>query len=148
MRSMSEDGIIKPTIQGVKYIPNGYEKAYQDIVKNDTSEVVRARSEIRRKKDKEGYAPKDLFAGMAHKQEEEYKVVWETERVKRDGAITSHSGTYDIQHSICATLCDIFITYDKSFLDKFRAVAYFLEIPVRIIGWDEINGTIPKENPL
>ena len=52
---------------------------------------------------------------------------------RRDGSDKhSNSGTYDIQHSINATMCDIFITNDNKFADKFMAVAYFLGIPIKI----------------
>ncbi|RHR99734.1 hypothetical protein DWW20_17135, partial [Ruminococcus sp. AF14-5] len=59
---------------------------------------------------------------------------------KRDGS-DKHaiSGTYDIQHSICATMCDIFITNDERFADKFKAVAYYLDIPIQIIKWQDID---------
>ena len=44
-----------------------------------------------------------------------------------------------VQHSICATMCDIFITNDERFADKFKAVAYYLDIPIQIIKWQDIN---------
>lgn len=35
-----------------------------------------------------------------------------------------NSAEYDIQHSICATYCDVFVTADKKFAEKYKAVAY------------------------
>lgn len=230
IRSMSENGVIKPTEQGVKYVPRSYERTYQDIVRYDTTDTVRERSLIRKQMDKDAYDPKDLFEGIVHKKEEEYKVVWETERVKyevsqlsavsnqikmelsqsqnslvetlnvlygqveakkqlkwllssvdveikpaiyhsiqddygklefvmeqlyfvltkcgfrRDGSDKhSNSGTYDIQHSISATMCDIFITNDNKFADKFMAVAYFLGIPIKIMRWEDMKSDIEKQ---
>jgi hypothetical protein len=230
IRSMSEDGVIKPTEQGVKYIYRSYEKIYQDIVTYDTIDIVRDRSLIRKQMDKSAYNPQNLFEGVTHKIEDEYKIVWETERVKqevaklsdiskkikeelslpnnslvialnnmygkveakkqlermlsssdveikpaiyqniqddygkleyvieqlyfvltkcgfkRDGSDKhSNSGTYDIQHSICATLCDIFITNDNRFADKFMAVAYFLGIPIEIIKWKDLQSHIKNQ---
>lgn len=34
--------------------------------------------------DKEAYEPKDLFSGISHTPEDEYKLVWSTERVKKE----------------------------------------------------------------
>lgn len=50
----------------------------------------------------------------------------------------ANSGTYDIQHSIYATLCDVFITNNNGFADKFMAVAFFLGIPITILKWDDL----------
>ena len=86
IRSMSEDGVIKPTEQGVKYIYRSYEKIYQDIVTYDTIDIVRDRSLIRKQMDKSAYNPQNLFEGVTHKIEDEYKIVWETERVKQEVA--------------------------------------------------------------
>ena len=36
-------------------------------------------------------------------------------------------------------MCDIFITNDERFTDKFKAVAYYLDIPIQIIKWQDIN---------
>ena len=41
--------------------------------------------------------------------------------------------------TICATMCDIFITNDERFADKFKAVAYYLDIPIQIIKWQDID---------
>ena len=64
---------------------------------------------------------------------------------RRDGSDKhSNSGTYDIQHSINATMCDIFITNDNKFADKFMAVAYFLGIPIKIIKWKDMEPEVYK----
>lgn len=60
IRSMSEDGVIKPTEQGVKYIYRSYEKTYQDIVTYDTIDIVRDRSLIRKQMDKSAYNPQNF----------------------------------------------------------------------------------------
>lgn len=223
IRSIAEDGVIKPTKQGVKYIQKCYETTYQNIVEYDTIDIVKDRSSMRRQMDKGAYDPKNLFEGVTHKIEDEYKIVWTTERVKQEmeklsevprkikeelllpnnSLVTdlnnrygeleakkqlerllssidveikpgmylniqddygkleyvieqlyfvltkcgfkrdksdrlANSGTYDVQHSICATLCDVFITNDNGFADKFMAVAFFLGIPITILKWDDL----------
>ena len=223
MIQMAMDGVIKPTTEGVKFQVKGYEKAYQDIVKYDTQEIIKDRSLVKRDLDKEAYDAKNLFEGIKkHNRKDEYKLVWETKRVKdelnklendsvqlamelnnpnnslrndmekaygksianyllkslivssntkikpgmyplivnnyetleyvmdrlytiltkcgfrRDNSDKhANSGTYDIQHSICATLCDIFITNDNGFADKFKAISYYLGIPIKILTWKE-----------
>ncbi len=223
IKKIAMDGVIKPTEKGVKYIPKCFEKTYSDIIiKHDTQESVLEKSLIKRDIDKEAYNPIDLFKGIKCDKNDEYKLVWETIRVKneivkskndyekliielshannslrktmedlygkynsdymikkliisskieikpaiyseiRDDYHTleyvierlyllltkcgfkrdnsdkhANSGTYDIQHSICATLCDIFITNDNKFADKFKAIAYYLGIPIKIKTWNE-----------
>lgn len=222
IKEIALDGVIKPTKKGVKYIPKCFEKTYTDIVKYDTQNPILEKSLIRRDIDKEAYNPTDLFKGIKHNKNDEYKLVWETIRVRneiaklknnydqliielrdpnnshrktmedlygkdtadymmnqllissnidikpaiyseiRDDYSTleyvieqlyllltkcgfkrdtsdkhANSGTYDIQHSICATLCDIFITNDDKFADKFKAIAYYLGIPIEIKTWNE-----------
>lgn len=229
LRSMSANGVIKPTINGIKYVPKSYDQTYQDIERYDTTNIILKRSLNRKQMDKNAYNPKDLFKGVIHKKEEEYKIVWDTARVKnelnllstisnqlkmevsqpynslietfnnlygeraakeqikrliissdveikpaiyhsiqdnygklefvmeqlyfvltkcgfrRDGSDKhSNSGTYDIQHSINATMCDIFITNDNKFADKFMAVAYFLGIPIKIIKWKDMEPEVYK----
>lgn len=229
MKEMAMDGVIKPTEGGIKYKVKSYEKTYQDITEKDTQESVLKRSLFRRDKDKNDYDPKDLFMGIKHDRKDEYKLVWETPRVKdeicklrnnnsqlivelsnpdnllrkdmekvygknvtdymmcqlkrssrteikpaiysqirddyhvleyvieqlyiiltkcgfrRDNSDKhANSGTYDIQHSICATLCDIFITNDNRFADKFKAIAYYLAIPIEIKRWDD--DVVPQIN--
>lgn len=230
IRSMAEDGVIKLTEQGVKFICKSYENTYRDIVRYDTIDIVKDRSLIRKQMDKSAYDPQKLFEGVTHRTEDEYKIVWQTERVKqelaklslvsqkikdelslpenslvrdlnnmygveeakkqiermingsdieikpaiyqniqddygkleyvieqlyfvltkcgfkRDGSDKhSNSGTYDIQHSICATLCDIFITNDNGFADKFKAVVYFLGIPIKILKWKDLQSYIQNQ---
>ncbi len=222
IRKIAEDGVIKPTLDGVKFIPKSFEKTYGDIVNYDTQNVVLERSLLRRDSDKRAYDPKDLFEGIQHVKNKEYEIVWQTERVKdellkckdnciklilelsnpnnelrkiltdqygkkiaeqklnelienskieikpgmysqirdnygaleyvmeqlffvltrcgfkRDGSDKhANSGTYDIQHSISATLCDIFVTNDIPFAEKFRAVVFYLGIPLTIKTWKE-----------
>lgn len=222
IREIAEDGIIKPTPQGVKFISKSFDKTYSDIVSYDTQNVILERSLLRRDIDKEAYDPKDLFEGIQHDKNKEYEIVWQTKRVKdellkrkdnctklifelsnpdntlrkaltnqygeivakqrlyelienskieikpcmysqirdnygaleyvieqlffiltrcgfkRDGSDKhANSGTYDIQHSISATLCDIFITNDIPFAEKFRAVVFYLGIPLTIKTWKE-----------
>lgn len=222
IREIAENGVIKPTPTGVKFIPKSFEKTYSDIVDYDTQNVIWGRSLLRRDIDKGAYDPKDLFEGIKCDKNKEYKIVWQTERVKdellkrkdnciklilelsnpnnelrkvltdqygkivaeqklyelienskieikpcmypqirdnygaleyvmeqlffvltrcgfkRDGSDKhANSGTYDIQHSISATLCDIFITNDISFAEKFRAVVFYLGIPLTIKTWKE-----------
>lgn len=227
IREIAEDGVIKPTAQGIKFIHKSYEKTYRDIVNIDTENVIYNRSIVRRDMDKNSYASKDLFKGIKHDKNDEYKKVWDTERVKLElsncennydvirkelncpknslreyfvktyGEMTgmqfingllestktpirpgiynqirdnygkleyvmeqlyfvltkcgfkrdnkdklANSGTYDIQHSICATMCDIFITNDGGFADKYKAVAFFLAIPIKIMTLEEISSEI------
>lgn len=222
IREIAEDGIIKPTPDGVKFIPKSFEKTYGDIVNYDTQNVILERSLLRRDIDKEAHDPKDLFKGIKYDKNKEYEIVWQTERVKnellkrkdnynkfilelsnpnnplrkiltdqygekvakqrlyeliqnskidikpcmysqirdnygaleyvmeqlffvltrcgfkRDGSDKhANSGTYDIQHSISATLCDIFVTNDIPFAEKFRAVVFYLGIPLTIKTWKE-----------
>lgn len=49
---------------------------------------------------------------------------------------TAISGVYDTQHSIMSTYCDVFITKDKKFKERYRAVAWYLGIPIKILRWD------------
>ncbi len=227
IRKIAENGIIKPTPDGVKFVPKSFEKTYNDIVNYDTQKVILERSLLRRDIDKGAYDPKDLFEGIQHDKNKEYEMVWQTERVKdellkrkdnyiklflelsnpnnalrkvfteqygekvaeqrlnelienskieikpcmysqiRDNYGTleyvmeqlffvltrcgfkrdssdkhANSGTYDIQHSISATLCDIFITNDIPFAEKFRAVVFYLGIPLTIKTWKE--DIVPK----
>lgn len=229
IREIAEDGVIKPAKQGVMFMPKGYEKAYQDIVNIDTESIIYKNSLFRRDMDKNSYDPQDLFRGIKHDKNDEYRKVWDTERVKLELANCAknyekllaelkspqnslrryyvntygegegmrflnellenvktpihpaayneirdnygkleyvmeqlyfvlskcgfkrdntdklaNSGTYDIQHSICATLCDIFITNDIGFADKYKAVAFYLAIPVRIITLGEIYPEITQ----
>lgn len=222
MKEMAMDGVIKPTEKGVKYIVKCYEKTYQDIKRYDTQEPVLERSLVRRDMDRDAYDSKDLFKGVKHDRKHEYKLVWETTRVKdeivklknnnaqliielsnpnnsyrkamekvygkrvtnymmhqlerssrteikpaiysqirdnyyvleyvieqlyiiltkcgfrRDNSDKyANSGTYDVQHSICATLCDIFITNDNGFANKFKAIVYYLGIPIEIKTWND-----------
>ena len=44
--------------------------------------------------------------------------------------------------SRCATLCDIFITNDRKFADKYKAVAFYLAIPIKILVWEDIKDSI------
>ena len=41
-------------------------------------------------------------------------------------------------------MCDIFITNDNKFADKFMAVAYFLGIPIKIIKWKDMEPEVYK----
>ena len=227
IREIAEDGVIKPTLEGVKFIHKSYEKTYRDIVNTDTEDIIYRRSLVRRDMDKKSYDPRDLFQGIEHDKNNEYKKVWDTERVKLElenckknydiisrelshpqnslreyfiktyGRVSgmklinellentktsispgiynqirdnygkleyvmeqlyfvltkcgfkrdnkdrlANSGTYDIQHSICATMCDVFITNDDGFADKFKAVAYFLAIPIKIMTLEDISSII------
>ncbi|MBY7025048.1 hypothetical protein FDC27_09955 [Clostridium botulinum] len=220
MLEMSMDGVIKPTEHGVKFEVKGFEKAYQYIINVDTQDTIFERSLVKRDLEEEAYEAKDLFEGIKHNKDDEYKLVWETERVKEElnklknensqlfielsdsnnsfrkdmeksyGKVVTNymlqklinsskteikpgiylsimndyhvleyvmeklyikltkcgfkrdksdrhanSGTYDIQHSICATLCDIFITNDDGFANKFKAISFYLGIPIKILTW-------------
>lgn len=222
IKEIAEDGVIKPTPEGVKFIPKSFAKTYNDIVNYDTQNIILERSLLRRDIDKAAYEPKDLFEGIQHDKNKEHEIVWQTERVKaellkrkdncfklilelsspnnalrkaltdqygvkiaeqklndlienskieikpcmysqirdnygaleyvieqlffvltrcgfkRDGSDKhANSGTYDIQHSISATLCDIFVTNDIPFAEKFRAVVFYLGIPLKIKTWKE-----------
>lgn len=230
IRSMAENGVIMPTNHGVDYVPGSYKMASLNVMFFDTIEIVKERSLFRKELDNNAYNPKNLFEGIKHEKNDEYKIVWKTDRVqhelsqlplftqhlkqellssnnsyvndmkriydqerieetrntlidslnveikpsiypaikndygkleivieclyfvltkcgfKRDGS-DKHaiSGTYDIQHSICATMCDIFITNDERFADKFKAVAYYLDIPVQVITWKDIKAKVQRE---
>lgn len=57
---------------------------------------------------------------------------------KRDKNKKLHnSGAYDIQHAIRATYCDMFVTNDKKLESKYKAVAYYMEIPIEILSFEE-----------
>lgn len=57
---------------------------------------------------------------------------------KRDKNEKLHnSGAYDLQHAIRATYCDIFVTNDKNLRSKYKAVAYYMEIPIDILSFEE-----------
>lgn len=230
MRELAVDGVIKPHAKGVKFLVGGYDKAYRAIQENNTQESILSRAKVRREMDKSSYDPKDLFDGIKHDKSDEYKLVWETQRIineiskinknghvqlvaelsdnenslirdlkktygnecaallikqliltsnieikpamyleiiddysaleyvieqlyiiltkcayKRDRSVKhANSGIYDIQHSISATLCDVFITNDNGFADKFEAISYYLGIPIIIKRWDEIDKKIEK----
>ncbi len=49
------------------------------------------------------------------------------------------SGSYDIQHSICATYCDILVTNDKRFLKRVSAVYYYLGVPTKVMDFAEFR---------
>ena len=50
------------------------------------------------------------------------------------------SSYYDTKHSILSVECDIFITKDKKLKEKFKAIAYYLGIPIKIQLWN--NGQL------
>lgn len=227
IKSIAENGVIKPCENGLIFAENSYTETYETIANNNTLNICADRSLIRQASDKQCYEAKNLFAGITHTKQDEYRTVWETERVKhelaqcsenyekiarellnpnntlikdltrvygkqqaiyvvckllkaseteiafgifektkndydkleyvleqlflvltkcgykRDGT-TKHaiSGTYDIQHSISSTFCDIFITNDNNFADKFKAIAYYLDIPITILKWNDIEKEI------
>ena len=59
---------------------------------------------------------------------------------KRDKNRRLHnSGAYDIQHAIRATYCDVFVTQDENFRKKYKAVAYYLQIPIEILSFKEFE---------
>ena len=82
IKEIAEDGVIKPTFEGVKFIPQSFEKTYNDIVVYDTQESVSERSLARRDIDKKAYNPRDLFEGIPYNPNKEYEMVWQTKRVK------------------------------------------------------------------
>lgn len=53
---------------------------------------------------------------------------------------TQNSYEYDKQHAINATYCDVFITADKNFAAKFKAVAYYYGLDTKVLRWN--NGTL------
>ena len=56
---------------------------------------------------------------------------------KRDSTQRTYvSGAYDTQHIIMSTYCDIFITMDKKLAEKYKAIAYYLGIPIQVQRWD------------
>lgn len=55
------------------------------------------------------------------------------------------SGQYDIQHAICSTFCDMLITSDQRFADKYKAVAYKMQIPIDIKVYDYKNKVFKSE---
>ena len=48
---------------------------------------------------------------------------------------TYTSGKYDLQHFIMSTYCEIFVTKDKRFCERAKAIAYYLGIPLEIKLW-------------
>lgn len=57
-----------------------------------------------------------------------------SEGYKRENSVRKYkSATYDTQHSICASSCDVFITCDEKFAAKYKAVAYYLGIPIKVL---------------
>lgn len=59
---------------------------------------------------------------------------------KRDNTQKLHnSGEYDIQHAIRATCCDLFVTNDSRLKCKFKAIAYYLGIPIKVIDFSEFE---------
>lgn len=59
---------------------------------------------------------------------------------KRDKNERLHnSGEYDIQHAIRATYCDVFVSDDKRFRSKYKAVAYYMGIPIEIMSFEEFE---------
>ena len=66
--------------------------------------------------------------------------VLETAGYKRNNSVKLHnSGEYDIQHSIRSTYCDVFVTNDKKFRSKYKAVAYYMGIPIEILSFEEFE---------
>lgn len=45
------------------------------------------------------------------------------------------SGKYDLQHFILSTYCDVFISKDKHFCERAKAIAYYLGIPLDVKLW-------------
>lgn len=43
-----------------------------------------------------------------------------------------NSEEYDISHAILSTYCDVLVTCDQNFVKKYKAVAYYLGIPIEI----------------
>lgn len=50
------------------------------------------------------------------------------------------SGNYDLQHFILSTYCDVFVSKDKHFCERAKAIAYYLGIPIEVKLWK--NGQI------
>lgn len=50
---------------------------------------------------------------------------------------TAESSNYDTQHAINATYCDILVTNDKHFLNKVKAVYYYLGVPTKVMNLEE-----------
>ncbi len=55
-----------------------------------------------------------------------------------------NSGEYDIQHAIRATYCDAFVTNDKKLKSKYKAVAYYMGIPIEIMDFIEFEDKYAK----
>ena len=98
LRSMSANGVIKPTINGIKYVPKSYDQTYQDIERYDTTNIILKRSLNRKQMDKNAYNPKDLFKGVIHKKEEEYKnIIWnEIKEINKTLPVFKHIKNIDI----------------------------------------------------
>lgn len=54
----------------------------------------------------------------------------------------ANSSEYDLQHAINATYCDVFITADRRFYEKYKAVAYYYGIPIKVLRYDVGGGKI------
>ncbi len=68
---------------------------------------------------------------------------------KRDKNEKLHnSGAYDIQHAIRATYCDMFVTNDNNLKSKYKAVAYYMEIPIEILSFEEFESKYVLSNDL
>lgn len=50
---------------------------------------------------------------------------------------TAISSRYDIQHSIMSTYCDVFITTDKKYQERYKSIAWYLDIPIKILRWEK-----------
>lgn len=84
IKSMAADGVIVPTYNGLIYEHKSFAKRYAKIVEYDTNEAVKNRALLKRQLDKDSYSPQDLFDGMEHAKGDEYKNVWEVDRVKKE----------------------------------------------------------------
>ena len=50
------------------------------------------------------------------------------------------SSYYDTKHSILSVECDVFITKDKKLKEKYKAIAHYLGIPIKVMCWN--NGQL------
>lgn len=51
----------------------------------------------------------------------------------------TNSGIYDVTHAIYGTYCDYFVTLDKRFLKRIKAIYYYLGIKTKCVTWEEFQ---------
>lgn len=76
----------------------------EDMIRHNTQESILSRAKARREMDRSSYNPKVLFDGIKHDKSDDYKLVWETQRVKDEISVINKNGNTQLVAVITKTL--------------------------------------------